>query len=294
MNLASTLATWLLCCVPACASAASCVPAGRWVEPGAGEIPAEQVFAQASQQTVLLLGEKHDVAAHHQWQLDTLRTLKNLRPQLVIGLEMLPRSAQPVLDAWVRGELDEVTLFRLADWNKAWGVPSALYVDIFRFAREQRIPMHALNIDRSIVREVSRSGLAGVPRERREGVGDPAAPDADYRAWLEEIWRGHVAHARGGDAARERFIEGQLLWDRAMAEALADAARSHPQALVIGLMGSGHIVHGHGVEHQLRALGLPAVGSLLPWDDHADCDDLVRGLADGVYGLESPRHEARQ
>ena len=93
------------------ALAAQCVPPGRWIAPGKGELDAGSVLARASAQSVLLLGETHNVAAHHDWQLDTLRALHARRPQMVIGLEMLPRNAQPVLDAWVRGDIDETALF---------------------------------------------------------------------------------------------------------------------------------------------------------------------------------------
>ncbi|MFZ5504476.1 MAG: ChaN family lipoprotein [Pseudomonadota bacterium] len=268
------------------ALAAQCVPPGRWIAPGKGELDAGSVLARASAQSVLLLGETHDVAAHHDWQLDTLRALHARRPQMVIGLEMLPRNAQPVLDAWVRGDIDETALFERTGWTRTWGVPPSLYAGIFRFAREHRLPMRALNIERQVVREVSKLGLAGVPPARREGVGDPADAPDNYRNWLKQIWSDHMPQAQAtSNEAFVRLMQGQLLWDRAMAEALVTAAREYPQALVVGLMGSGHVIHGHGVEHQLRALGVADVGSLLPWDSDADCGDLVAGVADAVFGI---------
>jgi hypothetical protein len=50
---------------------------------------------------VLLLGEQHDDADHHQWQLQVLAGLHALRPEMIIGFEMFPRRVQPVLDRWV-------------------------------------------------------------------------------------------------------------------------------------------------------------------------------------------------
>lgn len=275
-------------------AAQECVPPGRWIEPGRGEIDAVGVIARAARDDILLLGETHDVAAHHDWQLDTLRALHALRPQLVVGLEMLPRRAQPVLDAWIRGDIDEATLFERTEWKRIWGVAPDLYAGIFRYAREHRLPMRALNIDRQVVREVSRLGLAGVPTDMREGVGDPADARPDYRTWLRQIWSDHMPAERRSDQAFARFLQSQLLWDRAMAEALEGAMREHPQALVVGLMGSGHVIHGHGVEHQLRALGVTAVGSLLPWDGDNDCSDLLTGLADAVFGIARPIREGRR
>lgn len=273
------------------AHAGQCVQPGSWLEPGRGETDSAGLLARMSRQSVVLLGETHDMAAHHDWQLDTLRALHALRPRMAIGLEMLPRSAQPVLDAWVRGELSEQQLFERTEWKRVWGMPTELYAGIFRFARDRGVPLRALNIERKVVREVSRIGLAAVPLSSREGVGDPAGPQSGYRAWLQQVWSDHMPSARpAGDDAFARFLDGQLLWDRAMAEALAGAVRDHPDALVVGLMGSGHVVHGYGVEHQLRDLGVVDVGSLLPWDGDSDCTDLVAGVADAVFGILPAAH----
>jgi hypothetical protein len=73
-----------------------------------------------------------------------------------------------------------------------------------------------------------------------------------------------------------------------MAQGIADAARQKPGAVVVGLMGSGHVIHGWGVSHQLQQMGLEAPLSLLPWDRDGDCATLVPGLADAVFGVAEP------
>jgi hypothetical protein len=89
------------------------------------------------------------------------------------------------------------------------------------------------------------------------------------------------------DAAFRNFLESQLTWDRAMAEALAaraqGAAASRP--LVVGIMGGGHMRNGHGVPHQLRDLGVKNIGTLLPMDTATACNELQAGLADAVFAL---------
>jgi membrane-associated protease RseP (regulator of RpoE activity) len=85
------------------------------------------------------------------------------------------------------------------------------------------------------------------------------------------------------DPGFQRFMDAQLTWDRAMAEALAGFG---DRALVIGVVGSGHLEGGHGVPHQLAALGVPNSAVLLPWDQGRDCSQLlVPGLADAVFGV---------
>ncbi len=54
----------------------------------------------------------------------------------------------------------------------------------------------------------------------------------------------------------QRFIDSQLLRDRAMAERIATAHRRDPGRLVVALIGRGHLEDGDGVPRQLADLGL--------------------------------------
>ena len=67
--------------------------------------PARELLADVASRDIVMLGEQHDDAGHHQWQLQTLAALHVLRPQMVIGFESFPRRVQPVLDRWIAGEL---------------------------------------------------------------------------------------------------------------------------------------------------------------------------------------------
>ena len=54
----------------------------------------------------------------------------------------------------------------------------------------------------------------------------------------------------------QRFLDSQLLRDRAMAERIAAAHRRDPERLVVALIGRGHLEDGDGVPRQLADLGL--------------------------------------
>ena len=83
-----------------------------------------------------------------------------------------------------------------------------------------------------------------------------------------------------------RFVEAQLTWDRAMAEALARASRTAP--LVVGIVGSEHARQGGGIPHQLEAMGVAAPVVLLP-EAAEDCGGLRAGEADAVFLLGPSR-----
>ena len=80
----------------------------EWLDPADGKRVAQQaLFDKMVERPIVLLGEVHVNPDHHRWQTNSLAALHSREPNLVIGLEMLPRKVQPVLDEWSRGALDE-------------------------------------------------------------------------------------------------------------------------------------------------------------------------------------------
>ncbi|MDH5481199.1 MAG: ChaN family lipoprotein, partial [Nitrosomonas sp.] len=252
------------------------------------------VITHAAKHSVVLLGETHVNADHHRWQLQTLVALHAQRPNMVIGFEMFPRRVQAVLDQWVAGELSEHEFLKVVEWGRVWNTDANLYLPLFHFARMNHIPMVALNIETSLRRLVAEKGFDGVPEDKREGLTRPAKPSQAYLDYLLPIYKQHdrkdmnKGDIRSDDADFQRFIAGQQLWDRAMAEMLKEALVTDgdlEKPLVVGVMGSGHVLHGFGVPHQLYDLGVKDVSSLLPWDNNRSCKLLVNGVADAVFGV---------
>lgn len=278
---------------------AYCQAGGNWLS--LGTTPPKpsairDIVAHAVRQDVVLLGEQHDLEDHHRWQLQMLSALHAQRPEMVIGFEMFPRRVQPVLDQWVAGALTAQEFLKQTEWDKVWSFPSHLYMPLFEFARINKIPMRALNVDKSLTRQVAEKGWDNVPEEAREGVGRPAPPQPAYVDFLREMYRLHdkksAAHAgqkaSPPDAGFKGFLDSQLTWDRAMAEALSLAVSQlghRNPALVVGIMGSGHIRYGHGVPHQLGNLGVAKVATLLPVALDGECRHLEAGLATAAFTL---------
>lgn len=277
---------------------AYCTTGGNWLSlstapPKASTI--QDIVGHAVRQDVVLLGEQHDLEDHHRWQLQMLAALHAQRPDMVIGFEMFPRRVQPALDRWVAGDLTVKDFLAQSEWDKVWNMSPELYMPLFQFARLNRIPMVALNVERSLTQAITEKGWDAVPEAEREGVGRPAPPSKDYRAFLDKMRQHHLAMRSKEEGAAmadnkrfDFFIESQTTWDRAMAEALAARLVERPDGskpLVVGVMGNGHIRYGHGVPHQLGALGVSRVASLMPVPAEHDCEDLAGGLADAVFVL---------
>ena len=229
----------------------------------------------------MLLGERHDSTADHRWQLQSIAALQKAEPGLVLGFEMFPRAAQPALDRWVAGSLSEAAFLEASDWKRVWGMDEELYLPNLPLRAR---PSHP-DCWRSTSRAASctrsgRSGWAAVKAADREGVGTPAPPTEAYRAMLAEAMGGHAGPATS-QASLARFIEAQLLWDRAMAEAIVAQRARDPARPVVAIMGAGHLEHRDGVPHQLAALGIADAAVLLQTDE--PCPRPDPGLADAVH-----------
>lgn len=269
----------------------SCGQPGQWRVPGDAQAQATEsrtLLERMAGQQVVLLGEAHDSAEDHRWQLHTLSQLHALRPELAIGFEMFPRRVQAALDQWVAGSLSEAEFLKQADWDKVWGFDARDYLPLFHYARMNRIPMLALNVERGVVEAVGKQGYDALSDAQKEGVGRPAAPTDAYRKQLRAVFDHHPAKARG-EQAFPRFVEAQTFWDRSMAEVIGAHLKKEPDALVVGVLGAGHVRQGHGVAHQLKPLGVDKTGLLLTWDRTDSCADLGKGFADGLYLVDPPK-----
>lgn len=276
-------------------SMTECVKVATWTVPGSGTRSFPEIIAAAAKQSVVLLGETHINREHHRWQLQMLAALYAARPDMIIGFEMFPRRVQAVLDRWVAGALTETEFLNQSDWHTVWSSDASLYMPLFHFARMNRIPMRALNIDNRLRKLVSEKGFNSISEHEREGVTRPAPPSAAYLDFLLPIYAQHERPGKNNQKVTRsdpdflRFVVSQQLWDRAMAQAIhaaLDNGTSDTPPLVVGIMGSGHILQGFGVPHQLNDLGISRITSLLPWDINKSCEQLVPNYADAVFGLD--------
>ena len=279
----------------------------QWLDPSSGDVVrAEQVFARLADSRIVLLGEAHTAMAHHRWQLYMLSALHSRQSNLVVGFEMLPRRVQSSLDDWSAGTLTEEEFLEQAEWQKVWGYDPDLYLPLLHFVRLNRLPAISLNIDRELVSQVSQQGWQALDDSQRMGLSDPAPASDAYRDSLAQLfaYKQILAETEEDEDAPEpdldeimdsdafsNFVDAQLTWDRAMAEALAAAHRRDPKATVVGIVGRGHLEYGYGIPHQLADMGIDDVDVLLPLDATATCDPLPVDLASAVFVVDAESEE---
>lgn len=272
---------------------------GTWFDPAASApVSHAEIIARMADKQVVLLGETHDRFDIHRWQLHVAAGLLATGRSLMMGFEMFPRRVQKALDAFVAGETEAEQFLADSQWAEVWGFDPALYLPLFQFCRQFKIPMLALNCHRPLVTRVGKDGWDAVPEDERDGLtpARPASPDA--RRYLFELTGGKREGREAqsaDDPAFDRFIRAQGTWDRAFAVNIAKALDRQPDALVIGIIGRGHMDYGHGTPFQLADLGIGRVGILVPSDGdftpspHGTIGDAIFRLDTREIGMRAPR-----
>ncbi|MCC3305190.1 ChaN family lipoprotein [Sneathiella sp. HT1-7] len=265
-------------------------PVSSWLDPDTGAlIPHAALISELAQNRVVLLGETHDQYDIHRWQLYVTAALHAYNSNIVVGFEMFPRSAQPILDKWTAGDLSEEAFLEKVDWKKVWGFPPELYLPIFRFCREVGVRMIALNCYRALVTRVGKEGWEAVAEEDRDGL-TPAKPATEaYRDYLFSLVSGpdgiFLTKSEEAEARKDRFTRAQQTWDRAFACNIAATQTGDNPPLVIGIIGRGHLEFGHGTPYQLEDLGIDKVSVLLPSKGESGKREQQPGIARACFCL---------
>lgn len=218
------------------------------------------------------VAERHTDPASHTAQLDVLRRMRRAGRSLAVAIEWLPAEAQPALDGYLTGDLDERALQEAVDWEGTWGHPFHHYAPILRFARDARLPVWALDAPRGLARQVGRGGIEGLSAADRARLPPLDTANDAHRAWFGELMSA-LAHDHAGAEGHGpidpdklgRYYLAQLVRDELMARHLADHLARSPDALTaVVLAGRGHIVYGHGVPLRVEALTDAGFAIVLP------------------------------
>jgi len=236
--------------------------------------PLSRIIEAVSGKDIIYAGEFHDRFDNHRVQLQVIRELYRKNKGLAIGMEMFQKPFQAVLDEYIAGVIDEKTFLKRSEYYKRWAFDYNLYREILLFARENRIPVIALNIRKEIVTKVSKGGLLTLSEEDlKEVPGDMDLSDTEYRERLRESY---AAHANPEGRNFDFFYQSQVLWDEAMAHNLNEFMTKNPGHQVVVLAGGGHMSFGSGIPKRAYRLNRREYAVLL------NAEDVEKGIADYV------------
>ena len=242
---------------------------------------------------LVLVGESHTNADFHQAQLRVLQELQRAGREVLIGLEMYPETEQRWLDAWSDGSLTEDGFLRLSRWYKNWGYNWGYYRDISLFARDHGLRMVALNAPREIVSAVGKKGLAGLtPDERAHIAPTIDTTSVEHRTLINAFFgEGDPLHSGMPSEQLDRMYAAQCTWDATMGHNAVKALREHPgpNAVMVVLVGSGHVAYGLGIQRQIAGELEGKSAAVLPVpvkdDDGKPIATVRASYADFLWGV---------
>lgn len=206
------------------------------------------MIEELSDTPLIFLGERHDVAAHHQLQLEVLKGLKAQGKKLAIAMEMFEETAQPALDAWSAGKVPERAFVKVYEWNWRF-IPWGMYRDLMLFARDNRIPVIAVNAPREVVQTVGRKGFAALSPDELAKL--PPGVDATVGDEYLLFMRSNLPrHGKSGGGIRN-IAEAQLLRNKVMARKITEYLQLHPGTTVVVIAGGGHARGTGGIAAEL-------------------------------------------
>lgn len=195
-----------------------------------------QMLTESREAQLYFLAENHDDTGHHAAQLTIIKGLQQGGRRLAIGLEMFATTSQDKLDQWIAGKLSLQEFKEV--YARNWTLPWSLYEEILLYARDNRLPLIALNLPPGISRKVAQQGFAALTAEERRQLPADITCNVGpaYMAFIRQAYANHALQ----DKAFTHFCEAQLLWNRNMGRQLEKFLADNPRYILVALVGIGH------------------------------------------------------
>lgn len=225
--------------------------AGQIIETATGQpISPDQWATLLLQQDIVYLGEEH----HHRWHVEAaltvLRKLKEQGRTPVLALEMFGWDGQAALDRYLSGsDQSRQEFLEAVRWQQSWGGAYEDYEPLVLFAKEQHLPVAALNPPKTLVRTVAKQGLA-------QAQSDPVMAQWDMRDEPivdDPVYRSHIlqqlqaCHGGGNESLYRTMYEASMVRDEGMAKTLVARLNLIRQGAdpmagpLVSYTGGGHI-----------------------------------------------------
>ncbi len=261
------------------------------------------------------VGEDHPNPHHHWVQLEVVRRLvKQLPPggKLALGLEMVQRPFQGVLDDYEAKRIDAAALRSRVGWEERWGYDWGFYGPTIDAALAGGAHLLALNAPKELTKKIARKGLASLTPDERAQVPELNLEDKAHRAWFDalmESFGGTHAHSKASSSeapedgqaephqdhpptdvpTADNTYTVQVVWDETMADTTAAWLAANPGGHAIILAGNGHC-HDTAIVARLKRRGIADAVSIHPVLDTEGnvAEALAKPMNDYVIVLQLP------
>jgi uncharacterized iron-regulated protein len=219
-----------------------------WVDLSSLE-PMDTILSRIVDARVVFVGETHTRYDHHLNQLAVLRAMHERHGKVAVGVEWFQQPFQQHLDDFVAGRIGEAEMLEKTGYFDRWRFDYRLYRPIIQYAKENRIPIIALNAAKETTDRVSEVGVEGLSADERAGFPEI---DRSNEAYARRLKQTFDQHPTGPKRNFDRFLDVQLTWDESMADRTARFLKENPDHRIVVLAGAGHIAYGHGIPDRVK------------------------------------------
>jgi uncharacterized iron-regulated protein len=209
----------------------------------------DEVIDDLAQYDVVFVGEAHGHATNHFVQSKLFSGLYGHNNDIALSMEQFERSAQPIVDQYLAGEIGEETL---KHEGNAWDHYSQSYRPMVEFAKQNGLSVIASEVPGNMVSCVGEEGPAFLDRlegEPRNWIATELhLQDGPYKDRYYSFLEKTAGHSVGGEGmteeekAEQRFYRfaAQVSRDDTMAESIALHLDANPGRKVMHIDGSFH------------------------------------------------------
>jgi len=245
---------------------------------------------------LLLVGENHTNLDFHLVQLRIIQELHRAGREVLIGLEMFPYTQQASLDRWIDEMQTEQDFIEQAEWYTYWGYRWEYYRDIFLYARDNGIRMYGINTPRNVVKAVRKKNFEDLtPDEAKHFLHEVQPVTDDQRRMFKAFFEADDA-LHMNDQAMDGMLRAQTTWDATMGWNALKALQDHggEDAIMVVLIGAGHVTYGLGSERQTAPYYDGRIASVIPQeirdDENRPVTTVQASYANFIWGLPKSEH----
>jgi uncharacterized iron-regulated protein len=254
----------------------------------------QKMIKEMKESEFIYVGETHNSLPMHDIQSKIIQALYEQDRNLSIGLEMFPVSFQEALNKWSMAILSQDEFIRESRWYVNWNFNFGFYEKIFNLAKNNKIPLYALNAPRSIIRKIRMKGWDKLSEDEKKAVPKPDVSHEEHRVLIRTIFESlelpHQMKAGDLDMVFEGLYRAQSAWDEVMAfNALQSRGREGRKMVV--LVGSGHLLYNLGINrraYEKNRLPLKTVICVVIPEGKKSIK-VARSLADYVWGINEEK-----
>ena len=272
------------------------------------EVPEAEFWSKLGAARAVCVGEEHPNPHHHWVQLQVIQHLATRTGPFAVGMEMVQRPFQGVLDDYAAKRIDDDAMTARTGWEDRWGYDFKLYRPILHVVIDHGGALLALNASKEIVKKVSHEGLDKLTPDERAQLPELDLANAAHRAWFDGVMEemggtmhgedpgkgkgtGEGTDADDDKAAAERMYSVQVLWDESMADGAAKWLGGDRAKEIVILAGDGHC-HDSAIVGRLKRRGVAEAISIRPVIDDGQgglAEILAAPMNDYLFVMSIPR-----